>query len=272
MRSAHTSLAAVLAAASFTLACSGDSSGPGAQFAGGWTGTTSQNRPSHFLIVDGKVVIAAISFAVVGSQCTDDVFLVIGRDPSEAGFALNGSSLSVNTSGSAGSVAFTGTLDGTSASGTLTINSIGCQGNANLTWTAQKAAGPQVNLGGIWDGTFQSSLTQTSGSLVLSQSGANVTGTYSTDAGGAGTVTAAVTGTMATFGLNQTTPGCTGSYTGYATLIVPIPTVEELVYFYSGQDCLGSHTDGFGIGQRAALGALREEPAAGPRSRLVFDR
>lgn len=71
----------------------------------------------------------------------------------------------------------------------------------------------------------------------------HVTGTCANVAGGAGSVTGTVTGTMATFRLNQTTMGCTG------------------------QDYLGSHADGFGAAQRARLG-LRSTP----RARSEIDR
>jgi hypothetical protein len=264
---ARPSHAAALAALAIglTAACSEDSSGPASPNAGGWSGSTSQSRPAHFLVANGGVVIAVISFQVVGTVCTDDVLLILGRDPSATPYTLAGNTLTVTTAGSAGSLTFTGTISGTTASGTLTVNAVACDGTGNFTWSATKATGAELSVAGNWDGTFESNLlTQTPGSLALSQSGTAVTGTYATAAGGGGTVNATVSGRMATFRLNQTTSGCTGRYDGYAT-VVPIPGAEDLVYFYSGQDCLGTHTDGFGTAQQVPLRATRALP------RLAFE-
>jgi hypothetical protein len=273
MQWAHRCWAVVTTASILMLAaCSKDSSAPATDpFAGGWNGVTSQGRPAQFLVADDGVVLAVIGFQVVGTVCTDDVLLIPARDPSEAPYPISGGTLTVSTSGSAGSVSFTGTLSGTDASGTLTVNAVACNGTGNFTWTATKATGADINVAGGWSGTFESNLLPTTnGTITMSQSGATVTGSYANDAGAAGTVNATVSGRMATFRLNQTTPGCPGRYDGYATR-VPLGA-EDLVYFYAGQDCLGEHTDGFGVAQPVPLGATHAGPRPAPGGpRLAFD-
>ena len=87
---------------------------------------------------------------------------------------------------------------------------------------------------------------------VLTQSGAALTGAWSAGSGGGGTLTGNVTGHAVTFRLVQTTPGCAGQFDGYA---VTVPYFGDLVFYYSGRDCLGPHVNGSGFGQRAPLGA-----------------
>jgi len=272
MRSAQLLRAATTVAAlslGLNLGCSNDAAGPGAQYAGGWSGSTSQGRPVHFLVTDGAIVVTVVSFQVVGAVCTDDVLLAIGRDPSQTAFVLSGNALAVTSTGGGGSVSLTGTLDGATASGALSITAVACQGSGDFTWTAQKATGAEADVGGSWDATFSSNLVSpTPGLLILSQSGTNVTGSYSVATGAQGTVSATVSGRMATVRLSQTTPGCTGQFNGYATLL---PSVEALLYFYAGQDCLGTHTGGFGLGNRVVVHAGIDVPSAA-RPRIVVDR
>ncbi|MEA3245514.1 MAG: hypothetical protein U9Q74_05100 [Gemmatimonadota bacterium] len=134
------------------------------------------------------------------------------------------------------------------ATGTINVVNTQCNGTLNATWTASKAGGPEVALSGTWNGTFASSLvSRTSGTLVLSQNGANVTGTYTLPNGARGNLTGTVSGRTMTFTLSQTTVGCTGTFAGHGVLM---PSPELLVYFYTGSDCLGSHTQGNGSASR----------------------
>jgi hypothetical protein len=93
--------------------------------------------------------------------------------------------------------------------------------------------------------------------MALSQSGASLTGTWSAGSGGSGSVSGTVSGYGATFRLNQTTSGCSGRFDGYA---VVVPIFGDLVFWYSGQDCLGPHVDGFGFGVRVPLSASLGRP------------
>jgi hypothetical protein len=85
---------------------------------------------------------------------------------------------------------------------------------------------------------------------------------------------------MVALTLTQTTSTCSGRFTGRAALLVrPAFQVEELILFLRGQDCLGTHTDGFGIvgrsGSPAAAGAaaVRSGVAAeADASGIVLDR
>ncbi len=264
MRSAHLSVAA-LAAVSLTLAlaCSKDSTAPGSSINGGWTGSTSQGRPAHFLVADGDVVIAVFSFEVVGTQCTDDVLLVLGRDPGEVPYTVTNNQFVVSTSGSAGSATLSGTISGNTTSGSLTINAIICQGTGNFTWTAQKATGAEINIAGNWSGDISSNINAgTPFQAALSQAGANLSGTWAAGSGGTGTISGTVTGRMGTFRLTQTTSGCPGTFNGYATLV---PTFDDLVYFFNGQDCQGTHTDGFGTSQRVPTASVHAALAGATR-------
>jgi len=65
--------------------------------------------------------------------------------------------------------------------------------------------------------------------------------------GAMGTFVGTVSGRTATFTLTQTTPGCSGTFSGHA---VVMPSPELLVYYYSGTDCLGTHTNGNGSATR----------------------
>ncbi len=258
-RAAAAALAIVLCGA-----CSKDSSGPAHPHDGGWTGLIAQNQPLSFLVAEDGIVIVTAALPVSGVSCADTIVSLVGRDPSEAAFAITGGGFTVSWTTSRGTRSLTGTFDGSSASGTLSFVDNVCNDTQSLSWTATKAAGADVNLAGTWTGEFSSSqFSPTPGEMTLSQSGAALTGSWSAQSGGFGTVSGTVTGRAATFQLQQTTPGCSGSFDGYA---VVVPYFGDLVFFYSGEDCLGPHVNGSGFGQRAPLSAGMRAPGGSERS------
>ena len=105
-----------------------------------------------------------------------------------------------------------------------------------------------LDLTGTWSGTFTTSIitTPTPVTLVLSQSSSNVTGTYSSQAGGVGTVSGTLNGNTLTFSLQQTTTGCSGTFSGTGTV-----SGNTMTFTFSGNDCLGTHSNGQGTVTRS---------------------
>ncbi len=113
----------------------------------------------------------------------------------------------------------------------------GCGGGGNRVEPT-----PTVDVTGTWSGTYSTSLVP-SGSITLNltQSDADVTGTYITTEGNAGTVNGTVSGNTLNFTFTQTTPSCTGTFSGTATI-----NGNTATFTFTGSDCLGSHTNGQG--------------------------
>ncbi|MBA4386189.1 MAG: hypothetical protein C0410_15755, partial [Anaerolinea sp.] len=107
-----------------------------------------------------------------------------------------------------------------------------------------------LDLTGTWIGAFTTSIitTPTQITLLLSQSGSNVTGTYSSQAGGVGTVSGTLSGSTLTFTLHQTTTNCSGTFSGTGTV-----SGNTMTFTFSGNDCLGTHTNGQGTVTRSTL-------------------
>jgi hypothetical protein len=199
--------------------------------------------------VNDAIALAVVGWSVQTTSCTDGIVSFIAREPPNAPYAVtNGGFTFSNTSSTFGTLTVSGSLNGSTGSGTLGVNDTHCVGVFNGTWTATKASGPEVNLTGTWRSTFQSSLvSRTDGTLVLTQSGSAVTGTYSLVNGATGSVSGTVIGRMLTFKLTQTTAGCAGTFTGHGAVMA---APELLTYFYTGSDCLGAHVGGSGSGTR----------------------
>ena len=226
------------------------SGGSNAQFAGGWTGTTSQGRDIALLVTDNGIVLALVSTSVAGTSCTTGVTTFITREPPAQPIEVANGAFSIATSGSSGSLAVAGVLAASgTASGTITVNDTKCVGSLNATWTATRASGALVNLSGTWNGTFASSLvSRVPGVFTLTQNGATLNGSFNIPSNGAtGTVAGTISGRMATFTFTQTTAGCSGTFTGHG---VVMSNPEVLVYYYTGSDCLGAHTGGNGSATR----------------------
>lgn len=219
---------------------------------GGWTGTTSQGLPIAILVnASNGIVLMMIGSSVAGATCTNSVTTFVPREPPDQPVAVgSGGSFTHSSSGSSGTLAVAGTLSASgTASGTLTINDTKCTGTLNATWTATRASSAEVNLAGTWNGTFASSLVaRVPGVITVTQSAASVTGSFNIPSNGAtGTIAGTVSGRMVTFTFTQTTVGCAGTFTGHGVLM---PSPELLVYYYSGSDCLGSHSFGSGSASR----------------------
>lgn len=231
----------------FVLSCGSDSLGPNAAFAGGWMATTSQGRILRFYVEERGIVMAAVGFTVDGTLCDEDLIVFISReDASDEPFLISDRDFTIQTSGSGGTITVSGTVaDGDqTASGTIAVNSLTCNGTTNATFTATRASGPDMDLSGIWFGTSQSSLTASSVIVFdLEQTGAGVTGTWSSGAGGSGTISGTVSGKLLRFTLRQTTPGCTGTFTGHGVMIDAPVFVR---FQFTGTDCLGTHENGIG--------------------------
>ena len=108
-----------------------------------------------------------------------------------------------------------------------------------------------VGVTGTWVGTYTTSLVDlTQITLLLTQSGANVTGTYLTETGfggeGGGTYTGIASGDVITWTVNQTTPPeCTGTFSGTS-----IVTGNTMSLTFTGTDCDGFHNNGQGTATR----------------------
>jgi hypothetical protein len=216
---------------------------------GGWSGTTSQGRPYHFLINENGVVLAMIGWSVTSGSCSDIITQFFPREPPLTPVPVTNGAFTLTYSGTLGTLTSQAALTtaGT-ASGTLAVTSSKCSSSVSVTWTATRAGGAEVNLSGTWNANFASNLvSRTNGTLALSQSGTTVSGTYNVATGAGGTFTGIVSGRMASFALTQTTPGCTGNFSGHAAVM---PSPETLVYYYTGTDCLGAHSGGNGIATR----------------------
>lgn len=240
--------AATLAVLALALnGCGSDSVGPNAAFVGGWMATTSQGRILRFYVEEQGIVMAAVGFTVDGTLCDEDLVVFISReDASDDPFLISDRDFTIQTSGAGGTITVSGTVaeGDQQASGTITVNSITCNGTASATFTATRASGPDMDLSGLWFGTSQSSLTAPSVIIFdLEQTGANLTGTFSSGAGGAGTVSGSVSGKLLRFTLRQTTPGCTGTFTGHGVMIDAPVFVR---FQFTGSDCLGTHENGSG--------------------------
>ncbi|HLA89268.1 MAG TPA: hypothetical protein VJL28_02410 [Gemmatimonadaceae bacterium] len=226
-----------------------DATGPAASFTGAWSGTTSQSKPFHLLVENNGIVLSMIGFRVQGTTCTDDILAFAIREPPNQPIAVTDGDFTILGSSTARTYTATGTLDADGiASGTLDVTAITCNGSTFATWTAQRATGPEMTLTGTWRGSFYTSLVPTStATYTLAQNGAALTGTATLATGGSFSMTGTVSGRMITFTATETTAGCTGSFSGHGTVTLPS---ETMLLYFTGSDCLGAHTGGFGSGTR----------------------
>ena len=97
---------------------------------------------------------------------------------------------------------------------------------------------------GIVEGTQEGVPFSTSTTMTLSQSGDDVTGTWTTGGGSSGTLSGTISGDkIGTFVLNQTNP-CPGTFTGTATIH---NKGERITGGYNGNDCAGTTTASFDV-------------------------
>jgi PKD repeat protein len=100
---------------------------------------------------------------------------------------------------------------------------------------------------GQWLGRYQSSLIADApmyAEIVVTSTA--VSGTYKDDAGRTGTLTGVISGSMVTLTIAETTPSCTGTFTGTGTL-GSVAGLESIDFTFTGSDCLGAHAAGTGL-------------------------
>ena len=109
---------------------------------------------------------------------------------------------------------------------------------------------PTVDVTGTWNGIYSSSLVSSAQlTLILTQNGSTVSGTYTSSVGGVGTVSGNVeSNTINNFVLTLTNPTCKGSFSG--TAVVKGDTIN---FDFTGSDCWGTHTNGHGTVMRNTI-------------------
>jgi hypothetical protein len=95
-----------------------------------------------------------------------------------------------------------------------------------------------ANLNGLWTGTLASNLltTPTGITINITQTNNSISGSYSVITGASGTIAGTINNNSFNFTLTQTTPSCTGSFTGQGTI-----NGTAITFTYSGADCWGIH-------------------------------
>jgi hypothetical protein len=182
--------------------------------------------------------------------CTEDFpVIVFNRQPPFQPFPITDGVLTIAVSGNTGTTNATGEFDDAgTASGTMTRNATVCNATLNTAWTASRTTTASVNVTGTWSGTIKSSLLdELGGSLTFAQSGTNLSGSYVTDAGIGGSISGRIAGRLITFTLTQTSPICPGTFSGHGAVL---SNPESIVLFFTGTDCVGSHTGGEARGTR----------------------
>lgn len=97
-----------------------------------------------------------------------------------------------------------------------------------------------------WLGAYKSSLIPEAPLYSeLTVTGTTLAGSWKDTEGRTGTIDGTVAGSIVTLTLAETTPGCTGTFTGTGTL-GSVRGLEAIEFIFSGTDCLGAHTNGVG--------------------------
>lgn len=112
------------------------------------------------------------------------------------------------------------------------IGLAGCGGGGG---SGTPAAPPSVDATGTWSGPYNSSVFGARTMTVnLQQSGASLTGTYSSTTGGLGSISGSVSGNTASLTITVTTPGCSGSFNGTGIVTVPQVGAPTMSFSYNG--------------------------------------
>jgi hypothetical protein len=244
----HARLAMVIAPAILAACKSDGGTGLQASYLGAWEGMTTQGHAVQFHVENDGIHIAAIRFTINGATCTTTVTVYLTREPPDGPFQVSGTDLAINTAGSSGVVALTGSFSAaTTASGMLHATSIPCDGAIDVPWSATKASAAGSGFTGTWTGDLSSTaISPTPATIIIGQSGATLAGVFSMTNGATGTFSGTVSGNLGTFTITETTPGCAGTFTGHA-LKRDDGAGPRLFVGYSGSDCLGAHQRGGGI-------------------------
>lgn len=99
--------------------------------------------------------------------------------------------------------------------------------------------GAQPDVNGSWAATFADSVSSGRLSFVLLQDGKTVRGTYTSSAGGGGTIVGQLENDRFTFELTQSLQQCPGKFEGSADL-----RNSTMIGAYTGADCQGVHANG----------------------------
>lgn len=218
----------------------GGPSTPSISYAGAWGGTTSQGKTFQFYVEPEGIRLIAVGYDVAGTACTSNVVAFLPRETPDTAFAISGTTLSALSASATRTITIAGSFSSDStASGTLAVDHATCNGSISVTWTATRSTAPAVDLDGTWDGSFASELVApTDITMILSQTGASLSGTWSAANGATGTATGTISGTMGTFTLTETTPNCSGTFRGHAAVLTG--TTYLMFFSFSGSDCLGN--------------------------------
>ena len=80
----------------------------------------------------------------------------------------------------------------------------------------------------------------------ITLNGTSLSGTYKDDDGRTGTLNGVLSGTAVTLTISETTPNCSGTFTGTGTMGT-VAGLESVDFVFTGSDCLGAHTGGTGL-------------------------
>jgi hypothetical protein len=112
-----------------------------------------------------------------------------------------------------------------------------------------RGGGGGTDVSGYWVGTIQSSQIPAPGTEIdffLSQTGSSVSGGYSVPVSGAfGDLAGTISGNQISFSLTQNNAACPGSFSGTAAV-----NGNSMTFTFTGNDCLGTHTNGQGSATR----------------------
>jgi len=105
--------------------------------------------------------------------------------------------------------------------------------------------GPSVpNIAGTWSGTYTASVNPGvvyQAVFQLSQSGANISGTFTSNAGRSANLSGSISGTRLT-GTSTFSDGCTGTASNTADIT---NNATRLTGNYTANDCIGAYSGGF---------------------------
>jgi hypothetical protein len=172
------------------------------------------------------------------------------------------------TDGSTPSIGGSTTISGTSpvslqvGPGVTTLQFFGVDSAGNQE-TIKTETYSIASASGTWVGSYSSELfADTALSLTLTQTGASVSGSYTTKAGDYGTFSATVIGTTFDMTITSSNPDCPASYTGSGTT-----DGVNMNFTFIGMNCLGAINNGVGSATYQ-VGTVLDYGLPGPYSLL----
>jgi len=123
----------------------------------------------------------------------------------------------------------------------------GCGSGGSDNTTTTTTTTPPLDVTGTWKGAVNSSVTGAATStLVLAETGTNVTGSYSTTSSVTGDMVGTLNSTIFTFSLTPTMAHCTGALSGTGTITTPTTGQPTMSFTYSGTTSCGGAESGTG--------------------------